>query len=151
LQYNADLPDVVRIVSKTIKLDLLVKNDVLLSGIIDTSSLHLDIVTELKLANKWEEVNEKPINEALPNGILEFIYEYIQREEKHQIPVEFYESINFELFNASRHLVSCLLQIRKKRMYLRSDKVLESTYDHDIMDPIEKFLLWDLCELSHQW
>ncbi|CAJ0835799.1 10712_t:CDS:2 [Entrophospora sp. SA101] len=89
LQYNADLPDVVRIISKTIKLDLLVKNDVLLSGIIDTSSLHLDIVTELKLANKWEEVNEKPINEALPNGILEFIYEYIQREEKHQIPVEF--------------------------------------------------------------
>ncbi|CAJ0768420.1 6975_t:CDS:2, partial [Entrophospora sp. SA101] len=93
LQYNADLPDVVRIISKTIKLDLLVKNDVLLSGIIDTSSLHLDIVTELKLANKWEEVNEKPINEALPNGILEFIYEYIQREEKHQIPVEFMNSI----------------------------------------------------------
>ncbi|CAJ0904285.1 10989_t:CDS:2 [Entrophospora sp. SA101] len=36
-------------------------------------------------------------------------------------------------------------------MYTKSGKVLESTYNHDIMDPIEKFILWDLCEISHQW
>nr|CAG8572528.1 15025_t:CDS:2 [Entrophospora candida] len=36
-------------------------------------------------------------------------------------------------------------------MYTKSGKVLESTYSHDIMDPMEKFILWDLCEISHQW
>ncbi|CAJ0631226.1 9328_t:CDS:2 [Entrophospora sp. SA101] len=166
LQYKEDVNLVTRIIAGNIKNTKLIKNDPLLSGIIDVIFLQSNIVSELKMGNVFDDVNQGLSIDDLPDGLEEFNREYMNKNERYNIPEKYFESEFFDLFITCRNFVSHFIGIKKIRMYSRNEEILESTWDNNMSEATRernddtngpwkkpdlhgyifgKFLNWEIC------
>ncbi|CAJ0835327.1 4671_t:CDS:2 [Entrophospora sp. SA101] len=100
LQYKEDVNLVTQIIAGNITNTKLIKNDPLLSGIIDVIFLQSNIVSELKMGNVFDDVNQGLSIDDLPGGLEEFNREYMNKNERYNIPEKYFESEFFDLFIA---------------------------------------------------
>ncbi|CAJ0824453.1 619_t:CDS:2 [Entrophospora sp. SA101] len=166
LQYKEDVNLVTQIIAGNITNTKLIKNDPLLSGIIDVIFLQSNIVSELKMGNVFDDVNQGLSIDDLPGGLEEFNREYMNKNERYNIPEKYFESEFFDLFIACRNFVSHFIGIKKIRMYSRNEEILESTWDNNMSEATRernddtngpwkkpdlhgyifgKFLNWEIC------
>ncbi|CAH1768880.1 5947_t:CDS:2, partial [Entrophospora sp. SA101] len=151
LQYKEDVNLVTQIIAGNITNTKLIKNDPLLSGIIDVIFLQSNIVSELKMGNVFDDVNQGLSIDDLPGGLEEFNREYMNKNERYNIPEKYFESEFFDLFIACRNFVSHFIGIKKIRMYSRNEEILESTWSHDGINPITRLIFYDIYDLTYQW
>lgn len=138
------------VANNIMKIELL-ENDPLLSGILDMRSLQKNIIEGLKLYDVWNEVNESINIIDLPEGLEEYMRNYMNKNERHNIPENVFESELFDLFVACRNLASSIIRTKKIQMYSKHEEIHESTWSHDLANPIIQLLFYNLPNMSYQW
>ena len=141
----------VRIISSAIsKNNLIDDNDPILSGILDLENVHQNVVTLLNITNHWKEVKgDECINFRIPIELRSWVTYYITSDRRYNIPTNLHGK-DFELFIATQTLINWLLQYRSRNIN-KKEHQHESTWSHDMVDPIIKFLLWDIHSISWEW
>ncbi|CAG8439936.1 8604_t:CDS:2 [Cetraspora pellucida] len=138
-----DINQVAKIISQTFHKISIVSNDLLLSGIIDVENIivrHMQIRDALEKRNLWDAVNEQirhiPLEKSLENFILDV---------RHNPFINIPEYEDKSLFSNTKDLVNSMLGLWKIPEYqMQSFSINESTWEHDALQPIVKFITYDL-------
>jgi len=118
-----------------------------LSGILYIDELECKypfIQSHLRKGELWNEFSKPILLDKIPGKLNNFIISYINN------------NCNDNLFEDSRILMDAILRIWKKNHYqIRSNRINESTYTHDVLIHLVNFLIDELdvldVEILIQW
>ncbi|CAG8829625.1 36474_t:CDS:2, partial [Gigaspora margarita] len=136
---HMDVNPVAKIISQVFHKLSIAPNDLLLSGILDIENIivrHTLIREELEKINLWKTVDEQIQYTPLDKRLIEFILEVQQNPF-----VNIQEGKNQSLFSSTKDLLW-----RTPEYIMQSPSINESTWEHDILDPIVKYITYDLEE-----
>ncbi|CAG8800595.1 12077_t:CDS:2, partial [Dentiscutata erythropus] len=111
-------------------------NDPLLSGILDIENIivrHTLIKKELERENLWKTVDEQIQHMPLNKRLIEFILDILEVQQNPSVNIQ--ECENQSLFSNTKDLVNC-----------GGSSINESTWEHDVLNPIVKYITYDLEE-----
>ncbi|CAG8840695.1 14396_t:CDS:2, partial [Gigaspora margarita] len=110
---------------------------------------HKELKNAYQSEGIWNELSKNIQIQVLPNHLKKFIEEYILNQK-----TEISKKINSKdklLFRATRNLLDRILSLCDAFNYKTNLSVNESTWAHDIIDPICRFISFDLSELMIVW
>ncbi|CAG8790855.1 11278_t:CDS:2, partial [Dentiscutata erythropus] len=145
LQFEQNVNEIVKILSREIWNLNLKPNDLILSGILDTEEIRernpefLRMLHDENMSNIFEEMIPRL---SLPGKLSSFIRKYLSGKEM-RIPDK-YRS----LYTSTRTFIDSIRSIWKKREYQNnSPRINESTWSHCAIDAIMKFIEADMEEV----
>ncbi|CAG8839778.1 14782_t:CDS:2, partial [Gigaspora margarita] len=136
---HMDVNPVVKLISKVFHKLSIAPNDLLLSGILDVENIivrHQLIREELEKMNLWNTVDKQIQHMPLDKKLIEFILEIQQNPF-----VNIQECENQSLFSNTKDLLW-----RTPEYRTQSPSINESTWVHDMLNPIIKYITYDLEE-----
>ncbi|CAG8477295.1 30583_t:CDS:2, partial [Gigaspora margarita] len=145
LQFCDGTNEVVKVFSKMVYSIRFKPDELLLSGIIDIKYIevhHKELEKEYRNKRIWDKLDEKFLIQDLPPSLKNFIEEYIFNQDT-EIPKE----VNLKekkLFRATRNLLDRILPLWDAFNYKPGSFINESTWAHDIIDPISRFIKTDI-------
>ncbi|KAF0552007.1 hypothetical protein F8M41_022820 [Gigaspora margarita] len=134
-----DVNPVVKLISKVFHKLFIAPNDLLLSGILDVENIivrHKLIREELEKINLWNTVDKQIQHIPLDKKLIKFILEIQQNPF-----VNIQECENQSLFSNTKDLLW-----RTPEYGTQSPSINESTWEHDMLNPIIKYITYDLEE-----
>ncbi|CAG8576986.1 2589_t:CDS:2, partial [Racocetra persica] len=140
-----DVNPVAKIISRAFHQLSIDSNNLLLSGILDVENIiakHSLIREELEKEDLWKTVNKQFQYITLDKKLFKFIID-IQQDQSANIP----ECESQSLFSNTRDLVKSMLRLWRISEYtIQSSSINKSTWEHDILDPIVKYITYNLEE-----
>ncbi|RIB01994.1 hypothetical protein C2G38_2229128 [Gigaspora rosea] len=146
--------NIVKILSNWIQFSDLQKDDVILSGIIDTRKISCSLKAHLELRGVWHLVNEEIIVHDIPAEFERYI-ERVVLDDDNRIPDKYYNSINGKFMREEyRSLNSLIYKMSQKIVgnptYRKGDLIIESTWNHDVVGSIVDYLLHNI-KMCRNW
>ncbi|CAG8712095.1 21675_t:CDS:2, partial [Gigaspora rosea] len=143
MQFEPNINDIAKVLSREIWNLNLKPDDLILSGILDIEELREKNPEFLEMLNMQDSSFEEIILRlSLPGKLPSFIKNYLCRKEM-KIPNDEYKS----LYISTRTFINSMRSIWKKKEYQNnSPKINESTWSHSAVDAIMKFIEADMEE-----
>ncbi|CAG8789728.1 2760_t:CDS:2, partial [Racocetra persica] len=145
--------NIVKILCNWIQFSDLQKDDVILSGIIDTRKMPCSLKVHLELRGVWHLVNEEIIVHDIPTEFERHIERVVLYDDD-RIPDKYYNSINGkfmrEEYRSLNSLIDKIKRLWENPTYRKGDLIIESTWNHDVVGPITDYLLHNI-KICQNW